>query len=333
MLALTMGMLSFLPLSAYDFTYEYEGETLAYTVLDYEAKTCSTKAGENISTYYSPHYVPGNTVVCSTLVIPEYANDGKNDYRVVEIGEMSFLDADSIRTVRLPESIRNICYRAFFGSDNLESINIPRNVLNILKECLEECPKLKQIDVDVENINFGSFDGILYNKKTASVKRCPPAYTGTVTIPEGIKGIDSHAFYRSRKVYKLYLPASLKTISESAFEDCELIKDIYYFERIKLIEGTKYDFDLPVLGKCRLHLANKFEGKKLPRPWRYFLNIEFNDLAAINAPEAEKAEPGAKEGTMEIFRIDGTFAGHSFEALSPGLYIVRQGNAVKKVLK
>ena len=32
--------------TARDFTYTYEGQTLTYTVIDEDAKTCATKAGD-----------------------------------------------------------------------------------------------------------------------------------------------------------------------------------------------------------------------------------------------------------------------------------------------
>lgn len=43
-LLMLLGALLALPSLARDFTYTYEGQTLTYTVLDEEAKTCATKA-------------------------------------------------------------------------------------------------------------------------------------------------------------------------------------------------------------------------------------------------------------------------------------------------
>lgn len=45
LLLIMLGVLIALPAMARDFTYEYEGQTLTYTVINEEAKTCKTKDG------------------------------------------------------------------------------------------------------------------------------------------------------------------------------------------------------------------------------------------------------------------------------------------------
>ena len=49
------GALLALPGMARDFTYEYEGQTLTYTVLDETSKTCQTKSMEDQQTPYQSH--------------------------------------------------------------------------------------------------------------------------------------------------------------------------------------------------------------------------------------------------------------------------------------
>ena len=61
-LLLLLGAILSLPVMARDFTYKYEGQTLTYTVIDEDAKTCMTKAGGGV-------YSPGNNV-SGDLVIP-----------------------------------------------------------------------------------------------------------------------------------------------------------------------------------------------------------------------------------------------------------------------
>lgn len=47
-LLLALGALIALQALARDFTYEYEGQTLSYTVINEEAKTCQLKRVNNI---------------------------------------------------------------------------------------------------------------------------------------------------------------------------------------------------------------------------------------------------------------------------------------------
>ena len=65
-----------LSVPARDFQYEYEGQTLTYTVLDESAGTCETKAGSLESA--------GNNVAGS-LKIPAIAQDGNKSYSVITV--------------------------------------------------------------------------------------------------------------------------------------------------------------------------------------------------------------------------------------------------------
>lgn len=60
-----LGALLALPVIARYFTYEYEWQTLTYTVIDEDAKTCMTKS---------------NNYISSALVIPAVAKDGDIEY-------------------------------------------------------------------------------------------------------------------------------------------------------------------------------------------------------------------------------------------------------------
>ncbi len=71
-------------LSARDFTYTYEGQTLTYTVLDEDAKTCATKAGVQGSTSTAGNNVSGD------LNLPERPKDGEMEYTLTSIGYGAF---------------------------------------------------------------------------------------------------------------------------------------------------------------------------------------------------------------------------------------------------
>lgn len=55
-------------------------------------------------------------------------------------------------------------------------------------------------------------------------------------IPEGIKTIETEAFYGCSNLETLYLPLTLQSIESFAFKKCESLKDVYY-------NGTKMQFD------------------------------------------------------------------------------------------
>ncbi|MBD5354539.1 MAG: leucine-rich repeat domain-containing protein, partial [Bacteroides sp.] len=110
-----LGVLLALPALARDFTYPYEGQTLTYTVIDEEAKTCKTKDGS----FYPSGTLAGNSV-SGTLIIPSVAKDGDVEYTVTALGEAAFSHRN-LTSVTIPESVTTIGGYAFEGCNRLTS--------------------------------------------------------------------------------------------------------------------------------------------------------------------------------------------------------------------
>ena len=86
--------------TARDFTYTYEGQTLTYTVIDEDAKTCATKAGD---------YSQGGNTVKGALILPETAIDENGDkFTLVSISQYSFLNCESLTAITIPEGVISI---------------------------------------------------------------------------------------------------------------------------------------------------------------------------------------------------------------------------------
>lgn len=130
-LLMMLGVITTLPTVARDFTYEYEGQTLTYTVIDEEAKTCMTKAGyDDYQGDYFQGTVAGNKVT-GDLVIPAQATDGEVVYNVTSIGEAAFSECSDLTSVTIPESVTSIGERAFYWCSGLTSVTIPEGVTSI----------------------------------------------------------------------------------------------------------------------------------------------------------------------------------------------------------
>ena len=122
-LFMMLGVLIALPAFARDFTYEYGGQTLTYTVLDENAKTCKTKDGS----YQSGSYRPGNKV-SGNLVLPANPKDGEVEYTLTTIGTYAFSLCSGLTSVNIPESVTSIGDRTFLHCSALNSVNIPETV-------------------------------------------------------------------------------------------------------------------------------------------------------------------------------------------------------------
>ena len=141
-----LGALLALPGMARDFTYEYEGQTLTYTVLDETAKTCQTKAG---------NYKSG------ALVIPAVAKDGEIEYSVIEISPSTFARNSSLTSVTIPNSVTKIGSDAFDRCYDMTSVTIGNSVTEIGSSAFNGCLKLTSVTIpnSVTTIGYGAFNG------------------------------------------------------------------------------------------------------------------------------------------------------------------------------
>lgn len=134
---------------ARDFTYSYEGNTLTYTVLDEDAKTCQTKAGTSEAS--------GNTAT-GELIIPATAKDDNVDYTVVAIGEYGFQKQADLTKVVLPETVTSIERYAFFRCEILKNVNIPEAVRYVDAYAFKYCAGLTSVTIPNGRVNGGAFE-------------------------------------------------------------------------------------------------------------------------------------------------------------------------------
>ena len=111
-LLLLLSIVSSMSAVARDFEYTYEGQTITYTVIDEEAKTCETKGGQ---------YGASGNSISGTLVIPEIAKDGDVNYTVTSIATYSFTSSRELTSVVLPNSVTSIGEYSF-GETGLSSV-------------------------------------------------------------------------------------------------------------------------------------------------------------------------------------------------------------------
>lgn len=204
--------------SALNFEYEYEGQTLTYTVIDETSRTCMIKDGPR-------GYSSNENQVSGVLVIPPYAWFNNVQYSVVAIGKQSF-EATGIVQVTIPESVTSIGNRAFAGSHQLKTITIPAGVTSMGQQVFADCLGLAEIKVESGNKNYTSLDGVLCNYEKTEIIKCPPAKTGSFHIPESATTVDENAFQGCTGLTDVTIPESVTSIGKRAFERCYGLQDV-----------------------------------------------------------------------------------------------------------
>lgn len=239
-----------LPTIARDFEYTYEGQTITYTVIDEDAKTVMTKAGDTEAA--------GNNVT-GDLKIPSTVKSGNTEYTVVSIGDYGFLKCAGLTSATIPNTVTEIGLDAFYDCSSLKTVTIPNSVTSIGRlafcgECgletvyfnAENCIKCGELNWE-ESTLYQAFTHKLKNVYFGDkVKKIPDLAfsfcTGltSVTIPNSVTEIGSMAFFRCSGITSLSIGNSVTTIRDNAFCVCSSLKSVTIPNSVTNIETCAF---------------------------------------------------------------------------------------------
>lgn len=153
---------------------------------------------------------------------------------------------NSITSVEIDSGVTSIMRGAFYECRNLISITIPASVTNIGDNYLvfENCNSLTEINVDENNENYASLNGVLFNKAGNELIKFPEGKSGDYIIPNGVTSIGNRAFAYCSGLTSITIQNSVTNIGERAFFDCIGLKEVHYngsFENFKKISVGSYN--------------------------------------------------------------------------------------------
>ena len=162
---------------AYDFSYNYQGNTLYYNI---------TSDNTVEVTYYSS--TTDNNYVSGDVVIPSSVTNNGTTYSVTSIGDYAFYLCIGLTSVTIPNSVTSIADDAFYGCSSLTSVTIPNSVTSIGKWAFISCSGLTSVTIpnsvtSIGNMAFAYCSGLtsvtLPNNATIHSK----AFIGAGTKP------------------------------------------------------------------------------------------------------------------------------------------------------
>jgi hypothetical protein len=230
-------------------------------------------------------------------------------YKEVEGGMTvsGYTDKTTVTAITIPDEIdgKPVVSVSDFGVCNAESlteITIGKNVSEIGTWAFTNNQHLKKFNVDPENENFVSVDGILFTKdmKTLCFYPCGRNINfdkygqpekddngeniiTTYEIPDGVKVIRSKAFYKCYYVNITSFPDSIERIEEKAFH------------RTSALTNFKMPAGLNYIGKDAFAYDDKLTELTIPSKIK-----EIGEYAFFNCTAMEKLTVEAKEEDLVL---------------------------------
>lgn len=213
---------------------------------------------------------------------------------VTKIKYEAFWECTSLQTFTIPSSVRIIEDGAFGHCSSITSIIIPNSVIEIGNYVFRGCTRLSQINVEEDNQNYASIDGVLYDKNITKLICCPAGTNLTsILIPNSVTSIGSEAFSDCVSLTSIEIPSEVTEISDYTFFGCtgllaiEVDKDNQTYASF---DGALYDKNLTTLiycpeGKTSIEIPNSVISIEIGEGGCFSDN---SNLTSINVEENHK---------------------------------------------
>ncbi|MBQ3009695.1 MAG: leucine-rich repeat domain-containing protein [Oscillospiraceae bacterium] len=178
----------------------------------------------------------------------------------------------------VPESAEAIGGGVFFYNGNhVKTVTIPNHVKRIDSTAFIACTSIESFIVSGEHPYFCTIDGALLTKDGSKLLKVPAAKTEytvpdsvrefddcafsdceqlrKVTIPAGITGLKSRAFFACSALEEVTVPEGVYHIGEHAFGQCHSLRKVVLPESLRDMDSQAF-YDCPALTEIAIHENN-----------------------------------------------------------------------------
>ena len=210
----------------------------------------------------------------------------------IDISRVSFCDIKGLKSIIIPDSIKNLPSAVFKNCTSLETVELPADLKAISPYAFCNCGSLRSITFrgqlansipDGVRIATGAFQGCknicgLILPKDLTIIR-DFTFLGCsslkeIDIPNSLKRIGAFAFKQCRSLQIVRLPDTLESVGNGVFTNCVSLKDVSNMENTKL----------SVLSNNLFESCINLENIKLPKSITIIKGHAFRDCHSLKIP-------------------------------------------------
>lgn len=183
---------------------------------------------------------------------------------VVAIANSTFENSD-IKSIIIPNTVKEIHNGAFKGCSNLESVTLSNSIEVIEEDCFDSCIKLKsitlpstlknfdetffdncpmllEININEENPNYTSVDGVVFTNDMSNLICYPEGRKNeSYTIPNEVTNISKYAIENNNNLKEIIVSSSVNNIDENAFINCDNLEKVVIGNNVSEIKKDILD--------------------------------------------------------------------------------------------
>ena len=178
----------------------------------------------------------------------------------------SFTGCDALTSVSFPNIATLGMIHSFTSCKALETVSVGPDTNVYINGfstyySFEDCPALKEFDVDERNTSVKIVDGMWIDNQNNLGAYTRAADAKEITIPEGVVSINASAFKDSANLESVTVSSTVKYINDTAFESCPKLSSVTLGEQVGSIREHAF-FDCPNLTEITLPYTTSGLGKE-----------------------------------------------------------------------